>query len=182
MGAKSRELAILALVVFCCQMMAMTRAFLFTPPHIKSTTTTTITSGRRPSVISMSSSPSSTDEVDLEALGLPAKLKKMSQQLRLLDDRSRVQQLLYMASRVAPLKDYLRTSENKVPGCLSTVYVVASKKDGKIFFEGDSDAQLTKGLVGLLIEGLSGSSAEEIQSVKPEFILYTGIGATLTPG
>lgn len=55
-------------------------------------------------------------------------------------------------------------------------------KEGKVFFEGDSDAQLTKGLVAILIQGLSGCSAKEIQAVKPEFVKYAGIGASLTPG
>lgn len=33
---------------------------------------------------------------------------------------------------------------------------------------------LCEGLVVLLVDGLSGSNPQEIQSVEPEFIKYTG--------
>lgn len=124
---------------------------------------------------------SSTD-IDESSLGLTPRLQEVSQMFQLLDERTRVQQLLQLASSLPPFKDFRRLPENKVPGCLSTVYVHAYLKDGKVYFEGDSDAQLTKGLVALLIDGLSGCSANEIQAVKPEFIKYAGIAASLTPG
>lgn len=125
---------------------------------------------------------SSVAEIDEATLGLTPRLREVSRAFRLMDDRTRVQQLLTLATSLKPLKDQYRIGENKVPGCLSTVFVNAYLKDGKVFYEGDSDAQLTKGLVALLIDGMSGCTAAEIQEVKPEFIKYAGIGASLTPG
>jgi len=99
------------------------------------------------------------------------------------DNTLRHQQLLFYAKDAKPLPSQYHNSENKVPGCLSTVYVVAQKDDeGKIQFRGDSDALITKGLVSLLIRGLSGYTAEEIVAVKPEFIKEAGITQSLTPG
>ena len=70
-----------------------------------------------------------------------------------------------------------------MPGCLSVVHVHATQQeDGTIIYQGDSDSQLTKGIVCLLVKGLSGNTPESIEQVKPEFIQFAGIGATLTPG
>lgn len=43
-----------------------------------------------------------------------------------------------------------------MPGCLSTVHIHATEQDNKIFYVGDADAQMTKGLVAMLVNGLSG--------------------------
>lgn len=120
---------------------------------------------------------------DIELLELPAKLKSYVKSFSAVpDERLRYQQLLYLANKLEPMPNELKTPENKVPGCLSTVHIHATSRDGNIYYVGDSDGQLTKGLVALLVNGLSGCSVEEINKVKPSFIQYAGIASSLTPG
>ena len=94
-----------------------------------------------------------------------------------------------MASKLPNVDDNIRIPENKVPGCLSTVHVdclVESKEDDNnklvVNYIGDSDGLLTKGLLALLIRGLSGCTPEEINAVDPQFIQAAKISQTLTPG
>eukprot|EP00440_Ansanella_granifera_P026846 gb/GFBE01029151.1/.p1 GENE.gb/GFBE01029151.1/~~gb/GFBE01029151.1/.p1 ORF type:complete len:731 (+),score=167.19 gb/GFBE01029151.1/:1-2193(+) len=116
--------------------------------------------------------------------GLPPKLAAMASALAgLPTDRMRYQQLMALAGKLSAMPEDLKTPENKVPGCLSTVHVSASmESDGTITFQGDSDALISKGLVALLVLCLSGCTPAEIAAVKPEFIKASGITASLTPG
>jgi sulfur transfer protein SufE/stress-induced morphogen len=124
-------------------------------------------------------------------LGLTSELDKLTTAFASIgDDKLRYKQLLYMANQLAPMDDALKTPSNLVPGCLSTVHVHASlvaSGDAKaevatVTYQGDSDGLLTKGLVALLVRGLSGNTPEDIQKVDPKFIETAGISASLTPG
>ena len=73
------------------------------------------------------------------------------------DDSLRHKQLLYMANQLPRIAPEKMIPENKVPGCLSTVYIDGSarwseaKDDYVIDYVGESDGLLTKGLVALLV-------------------------------
>jgi cysteine desulfuration protein SufE len=69
----------------------------------------------------------------------------------------------------------------KVRGCVSQVYVVAQLVEGKLHWQGESDAAITKGLLALLIEGLEGLTPAEALAIDPAFLAATGLQASLTP-
>mmetsp|Transcript_22821 Transcript_22821/g.22041 ORF Transcript_22821/g.22041 Transcript_22821/m.22041 type:complete len:297 (+) Transcript_22821:62-952(+) len=120
---------------------------------------------------------------ELSELSLTPQLEKYVTGFKnVVDDKIRYQQLFFLATKCQPMDNSFKIEENKVPGCLSTVHIHATRDDDKIFYLGDADAQMTKGLVAMLVNGLSGHTYEEILAVQPEFIKYAGIGSTLTPG
>ena len=115
-------------------------------------------------------------------MSLPPKLAKIVERFkRRSDPKQRYQQLLYYAKKLEEMPEESKIPANKVSGCVSQVYITADLEEGKIIYHGDSDAQLVKGLVALLIEGLNGSTPEEILQVTPDFIEETGLQMSLTP-
>jgi hypothetical protein len=94
-------------------------------------------------------------------LGLTPELKRVTDAFAAIqDEQVRYKQLLYMAQNTKEantLPESSKIPENKVPGCLSTVYVDGTAEyneeigDYVINFLGDSDGLLTKGLVALLV-------------------------------
>ena len=97
------------------------------------------------------------------------------------DPKRRYEYVLWLAKKLQPLPDELRTEEHKVKGCVSQVYVVGELQEGKLHWQGDSDAAITKGLLALLIEGLEGLTPEQAARLDPAFIAATGLQASLTP-
>ena len=113
---------------------------------------------------------------------LPPNLDRIVQRFkRRSNPKQRYEQLLWYAKKLEEIPQEGKTPENKVPGCVSQVYITADLKDGKVWYQGDSDAQLVKGLVALLIEGLNGLTPEEVLQVTPDWIDETGLKVSLTP-
>lgn len=68
-----------------------------------------------------------------------------------------------------------KIEENIIKGCQSLVWMVSTCKDGKVYFEGESDAIIVKGLVALLLKVLSGQPAEDIAKSEMYFIDKIGM-------
>lgn len=107
--------------------------------------------------IVLQSTEQATSSSDKE-LQLPPELQRITDAFALVDDDSlRHKQLLYMANQLPTVRKDQMIPENKVPGCLSTVFVDGSarwcdeKDDYVIDYVGESDGLLTKGLVALLV-------------------------------
>lgn len=97
------------------------------------------------------------------------------------DPKRRYEYVLWLAKKLQPLPDVFRTEAFKVKGCVSQVYVVGQLVDGRLHWQGDSDAAITKGLLALLIEGLDGLEPAAAAAIDPAVLAETGLQASLTP-
>ena len=112
----------------------------------------------------------------------PASIDKLVQRFqKAADPKRRYEQLLWLAKKLDPFPADAKIEANKVQGCVSQVYVIASLEDGKLQYRGDSDAQITKGLVAFLIRGMNGLTPQEIADLSPDFIKETQLDVSLTP-
>lgn len=118
----------------------------------------------------------------MTASSRPAQLDKIVKRFaRISEPKRRYEQLLWYAKKLEAFPSEGKVPENKVPGCVSQVYITASLEDGKVAFQGDSDAQITKGLLAMLIEALGGLSPADVLQLTPDFIKETQLDVSLTP-
>lgn len=82
------------------------------------------------------------------------------------------------------LKEYpedRKTDDKLVKGCQSRVWIDFNVEDGKIFFNADSDAIITKGIISLLVRIYSGRTPQEILSSDFSVVEKIGLKENLSP-
>lgn len=89
--------------------------------------------------------------------------------------------LIDLGNTLPPLDDKYKSESNLIEGCQSRVWLQADYQDGKIFFRGESDAVIVKGIVSLLIKVLSGHTPQEILDADLYFIDKIGLKEHLSP-
>ncbi len=89
--------------------------------------------------------------------------------------------LIELGSSLPVLDDKYKTESNLIEGCQSRVWLHAEYKEGKIIFQGESDAVIVKGIVSLLISILSNHTPQEILDADLYFIDRIGLKEHLSP-
>lgn len=81
-----------------------------------------------------------------------------------------------------PMPESDKTESNLIDGCQSKVWFTCRKEaDGKLYFQGDSDALLVQGIVAILLHVLSGHTPQEILNANLYFIQRIGLQEHLSP-
>ena len=93
----------------------------------------------------------------------------------------RYQQIIEYGRTLPAFPEELRTEQNKIDGCQSQVWFVASLKDGKVIYQADSDAILVKGIAAMLVRVLSGQTPKDIVDADLYFIREIGLQEHLSP-
>ena len=78
-----------------------------------------------------------------------------------------------------PYTEDFRKDEYIIKGCQSTVWLLAEEKEGKVHYQADSNTDITKGLISLLIRVLNQRSPKEILEADLNFIPRIGMGNIL---
>lgn len=89
--------------------------------------------------------------------------------------------LIDMGKSIPAIDPRFKTKDFLIEGCQSKVWLHPEFKDEKILFTADSDAIITKGIVGLLIRVFSGRTPDEIISAELYFIDKIGLRQNLSP-
>lgn len=113
--------------------------------------------------------------------------EEISETFELMDDwDARYEYLIELGKGLSPLSDAQKTAATKVEGCVSQVWLWPNATDEggvrRLFFEGDSDALIVRGLIAVLRALLSGRPTSEIAAADPKAALAKlGLDQALSP-
>jgi len=89
--------------------------------------------------------------------------------------------LIELGNELTDLDPKEKTDQYLIKGCQSRVWLIAEMKNGNIYFRGESDAVIVKGLVALLLRVVSGRTPKELIENDLHFIDDLGLKQHLSP-
>ena len=93
-----------------------------------------------------------------------------------LDDwMDKYQLLIDLGNELDPLPEQYKTESNLIDGCQSRVWLQADLREGRLYFQAESDALIVKGIVSLLIRVFSGQTPRDILDAELFFIDDIGL-------
>lgn len=97
------------------------------------------------------------------------------------DWMEKYEHIIQLGKELPLIEEQYKKEENLIKGCQSRVWLHAELQDGKVVFSADSDAIITKGLVGLMISVLSNQPPKDIAASEIYFIDRIGLKSHLSP-
>ena len=108
--------------------------------------------------------------------------KDLAESFSFMDDwTEKYQYMIDLSKSLDEMNLNYKTDENLIKGCQSKVWLHSSYEKGKIHFEADSDAIISKGIVAILLSVLNNRSPHEILSAEFSFIDEIGLKEHLSP-
>ena len=89
--------------------------------------------------------------------------------------------LIELGTGLPAIDPQYKTDEYLINGCQTKVWLNAEYKDGKIWYQADSDAIIVRGIVALLVKALNGQPPAEIIENDLYFIDEIGLKQNLSP-
>lgn len=97
-------------------------------------------------------------------------IQELVDNFEILEDwEDRYKYLIDLGNKLPPMEESLKTDATKVRGCMSQVWMVPRwDEEGRLVLLADSDAQIVKGLIAVLMAIFAGRTREEIGRIDVE--------------
>lgn len=89
--------------------------------------------------------------------------------------------IIEMGNSLPAMAEEHKTQTNIIEGCQSRVWITAEMREGKVHFEGESDAVIVRGIVSMLLRVLNDQPAQAIVDADLYFIKEIGLQEHLSP-
>ena len=111
------------------------------------------------------------------------KLKRYAQILNNIEDpQDQFVWIMGFGKNSRAMDDDHKVKSFEVPGCQSQTWLVPHFVDDKIYFTADSAALISKGMVSMIADVYSGSSAQDINKFDQDEFKILKLDTLLTPG
>jgi cysteine desulfuration protein SufE len=119
----------------------------------------------------------------MSAALIQSRQAEIIEEFALFDDwMDKYEHLIELGKDIPAINVARKTEEHLIKGCQSKVWLAADEADdGTVLFTADSDAIITKGLVGLMVRVLSGAQARAIAEADLHFLDTIGLHQHLSP-
>lgn len=95
------------------------------------------------------------------------------------DKESTIYYIMEIGNKLPPFPENERTDENIIKGCQSKVWLTTKFEDNKVVYLADSNTDITKGLISLLVRVLSNRTPQEILDTELYFIDKIGMSSII---
>lgn len=97
------------------------------------------------------------------------------------DWMQRYEYMIELGKSLPKIEEQYKTEDHLIKGCQSRVWVHAALDNGRLIFTADSDAIITKGIIGILIRVFSNQRPADILEANTDFIDEIGLKEHLSP-
>ena len=109
------------------------------------------------------------------------KIKSRGEEMSPLEGHDRLQYIIDLAKEVPPLSNEHKVEENKIRGCVSSLWVVGkANDDGTMSYQHDAESYMTKGTAKVIVDIVNGEQKSEIANLTLESFRGLGIKELLT--
>jgi cysteine desulfuration protein SufE len=95
------------------------------------------------------------------------------------DRESTIFYIMELGQNLPEMDEKDKTELNLIKGCMSKVWLTSNTRDGKVYFAADSNTEITKGLISLLIRVFSDQPSDAIVDADLYFIKKIGMNQVI---
>ncbi len=113
---------------------------------------------------------------------LTEKQQEIIDEFAIYDDwMDKYEYIIELGKELPLIDEAKKTDDRLIEGCQSRVWLDTEIEDGRMHFSADSDAIITKGIIGLLIRVMNNEPPKEIATSDLFFIKEIGLQEHLSP-
>ena len=121
-------------------------------------------------------------KINNETSSIEERSKELVEEFELFDDwMDRYQHVIDLGNELEPVDSPFKTDQYRIHGCQSQVWLQPGNEGSRVLFKADSDAQITKGLIAILLRVVNGADAAAVATADLAFLNDLELKEHLSP-